>query len=473
MSTSVGYSMKTTQIGIRTGEEAGPYDGLPVATGSVVDGKFVVERIIGAGAMGVVVSAVHRELGMRVALKFLLPTVLRQYPDAVERFAREGQAAARVTCEHVVKVLDVARLASGVPYLVMELVEGEDLEAILARNERLPVDRAVDYIVQASVALAEAHVSGVVHRDLKPSNLFLAKRSDGTTIVKVLDFGISTINSETSPDTQTTIGTPLYMSPEQFTSANTVDQRSDVWALGMVLHELLTGEPAFLAGTVTEVCARILSSMPPPPASSRRPDVPAGLEVVIRRALAKKANDRYANVGEMARDLLPFAPPSARANLDRILRIFRTSGTWVPSAAPPSILELRDAYVRNPPSVAPTPLTEASAPRRLRGASRLAIALVASIVAVGSVGVVRRLNGAQRSVAVAPQVDGAPSLEALPALSVTEPPAPVETHAVAATVPAQPIAKWTVVRKDSRPAVRPKVTVAATAAPTDLYGGRK
>lgn len=476
------HTMKSTQVNVKLGNRA--FDGLPLATGTLIDGKYLVERVIGTGAMGVVVSALHRDLGLRVALKFLLPAVLEQHPGAVERFAREAQAAARVTCEHVVKVLDVARLPSGVPYIVMELVEGEDLEAVLMREVRLPLERAVDYIIQASVALAEAHVAGVVHRDLKPSNLFLARRADGSTIVKVLDFGISKISSDTSATAQaeTSVGTPLYMSPEQLTSSHTVDQRSDVWALGMVLHELVTGEPAFLAGSVTEVCARILGSMPPPPASSRRPEVPPGLEAVIKRALSKKTNERYANVGEMARELVPFAPATARASLDRILRIFRNSGTWVPSVAPPAVhLEmLRDAYRRMPPSVAPAPngapAQRETAPRRLRRTSRVAIAIVGGVAALGLVGLVRRASGGRPTerVEVVAYVDervSAPVSAHAAAPPATNAATVTATTATVAPSSASQRPQWTakkaVVRKETAAVASPKAPAG------NLYGGRK
>lgn len=444
-------------------------DGLPIAVGTLVDDKYVIERVIGIGAMGVVVSAIHRDLDTRVALKFLLPAVLAKHPEAIERFAREAQAAARVTCEHVVKVLDVARSPGGVPYIVMEFVEGEDLDTVLMRERQLPPELAVDYIIQASVAIAEAHVAGVIHRDLKPSNLFLAKRSDGTSVIKVLDFGISKLTSRTSLSqpgpSESRMGTPLYMSPEQLTNSETVDQRSDVWALGMVLHEFVTGEPAFLGSDVSEVCAKILSSLVPPRPSSIRPDLPLGLEAIITRALSKDPEKRYANVGELARDLSLFAPASARPNLDRILRIFRTSGTWVPSILPRSA----DAEIA---SVAPV----ARSARRLRSSAKLAVAFLAAVLALGMVGLLRSLTRSNPKVVTLVTVALAAPLTG-----------PIETIEGGTVAPApetatktprmEPAVKPVPAVKVAKPPPRTVHALTATPTPavavTDLYGGRK
>ncbi|HEX6765337.1 MAG TPA: serine/threonine-protein kinase, partial [Polyangiaceae bacterium] len=191
----------------------------PVQPGDVLADKYRVERVLGVGGMGVVVSAHHVHLKQRVALKFLLPD-LASNPNVVERFLREAQSASTIRSEHVVRVSDVGVLASGAPYMIMEHLEGSDLAKVLLERGRLPVTRAVDYVLQAMEALAEAHGAGIVHRDLKPSNLFLTERADGSPLIKVLDFGISKVtksdgdaSSRSLTRTAGLMGSPLYMSP--------------------------------------------------------------------------------------------------------------------------------------------------------------------------------------------------------------------------------------------------------------------
>jgi serine/threonine protein kinase len=194
-----------------------------VREGELLAGKYRVERVLGEGGMGVVVAARHVELDERVALKFLLPGTLGQ-PDAVARFLREARAAARIRSEHVARVTDVGTLETGVPYMVMEFLEGADLSRILREHGPLPIEDAVDYVVQTCEAIADAHALGIIHRDLKPANLMLVTRSDGGSCVKVLDFGISKVSGPgqdamAMTSTSTILGSPIYMSPEQMTSS--------------------------------------------------------------------------------------------------------------------------------------------------------------------------------------------------------------------------------------------------------------
>ena len=162
----------------------------PVKIGETLAGKYIVERVLGVGGMGVVVAAKHIHLGERVAIKFLLPNALAQ-PDVVERFLREGKAAAKMKSEHIARVRDTGTLDSGAPYLVMEYLDGHDLSAVLSEKGTFPMEVAVGYVLQACEALADAHAAGVIHRDLKPGNLFLTRKNDGTPVIKVIDFGIS------------------------------------------------------------------------------------------------------------------------------------------------------------------------------------------------------------------------------------------------------------------------------------------
>ena len=241
---------------------------LPLREGELIAGKYVVERVLGDGGMGVVVAAQHLELGERVALKFLRPEVA-EIPEARLRFMREARAAARIKGERVARVLDVGTLDDGLPFIVMEHLEGKDLGRLLETRGPLDVEDAVHYVLQACEAVAHAHAVGIVHRDLKPANLFLATSADGSPLVKVLDFGISKCTSvfarTLSPDLTTvnaSVGTPGYMSPEQARDAGNVDVRADVWGLGAVLYELLAGKPAFDGDNVPAIVMMIATEEP-------------------------------------------------------------------------------------------------------------------------------------------------------------------------------------------------------------------
>src|SRR5215216_337869 len=249
--------------------------------GDILAGKFRIERVHGVGGMGMVVSAMHIHLDERVAIKFLLPDALAN-AEAVARFGREARAAVKIKSEHVARVIDVGALETGAPYMVMELLRGNDLSVVIRDQGALPVHVAVQYVLQACEALAEAHAIGIVHRDLKPANLFLTSRADGSPCIKVLDFGISKVTNPSGSGsdmgmtrTQSIMGSPLYMSPEQMASAKDVDPRSDIWAIGTVLYELITGHVPFEAETMPQLCTLILHTDPPPPRSIR-PDVPEG-----------------------------------------------------------------------------------------------------------------------------------------------------------------------------------------------------
>jgi len=303
----------------------------PVREGEILAGKYRVERVLGQGGMGVVVAARHAELDELVALKFLLPEALSE-PEAVARFLKEARAAVRIKSEHVARVHDVGQLDSGAPYIVMEYLEGSDLGAILHTRGPLPVDDAVDYVLQACEAIANAHVLGIVHRDLKPSNLMLVSLSDGSACVKVLDFGISKIAARDGREsamnmtrTAAVLGSPLYMSPEQMMSAKDVDARTDIWALGTILYEILAGRPPFVADTLPALGV-LIATTPAEPIRDVRPDVAPGLEAVVARCLAKSRDERFANVAEVAEALAPFAPERSRVSIERTSRILQASG---------------------------------------------------------------------------------------------------------------------------------------------------
>ncbi len=306
-----------------------------ISPGTVLAGKFRVERVLGVGGMGTVVAATHLQLEELVAIKILLPEVGKS-PEAASRFEREARASVKIKSEHVVRVLDVAKLEDGTPYMVMEYLAGTDLNDLVHAQGALPVETAVLYLLEACEAIAAAHALGIVHRDIKPANLFLAQRGDGTSLVKVLDFGISKLSSTVSQrdasltKTNAVMGSPLYMAPEQMQSAKNADNRTDIWSLGCVLYELSTGRPPFLADTLPELCSKILTEPAPLP-SSLVPQIPHSLDPIILRCLEKLPANRYADVGQLAQALLPFCP-SASPTVERILR--RGSSSIPPEQRP-------------------------------------------------------------------------------------------------------------------------------------------
>jgi serine/threonine protein kinase/ABC-type phosphate/phosphonate transport system substrate-binding protein len=302
--------------------------------GAVIAGKYRVDRLIGHGGMGVVMAATHIELREQVALKFLHPTRADE-PSAVERFLREARAVVRLRSEHVARVLDVGRLEDGMPFMVMELLEGEDLGAVI-KKRGMTLEEAVEVILQACVGIAEAHAHGLVHRDIKPANLFLTRRTDGTTCVKVLDFGLVKLlggdSGENATGANELLGSPSYMSPEQIGSAAEIDARADVWSLACVFFEALTGKRPFHAPTLPEVVARVMQGEPTP-LRALMPQAPPRIEEVIREALVKDRSLRTSSVAAFAEALLPFAKKRDRLLVERINRILWHKS--VPSLVPP------------------------------------------------------------------------------------------------------------------------------------------
>jgi serine/threonine-protein kinase len=247
------------------------------------------------------------------------------------RFLREARAVVKLRGEHVVRVLDTGTLEHGMPYIVMELLEGRDLAAELAARGPLGIVEAVDWVLQACEGIAEAHATGIVHRDLKPANLFLTHRADHSPLIKVLDFGIAKmLDLARAPDysltkTSALMGSPHYMSPEQIRNAKSVDRRADIWALGIVLYELLAGSAPFSATAAPALLAQIVAD-PPRPLRPLRPDVPRGLEALINRCLEKDPARRFADVAELSRELSQFASHEGRASSERVSRISLNPG---------------------------------------------------------------------------------------------------------------------------------------------------
>lgn len=328
---------------------------LPAAIGDVIADKYRLERIVGAGGVGVVFAAEHLGLGERVAIK-LLQRSASQSKEALARFDREARALARVKSEHVARIMDIGSLPTGEPFMVMELLEGEDFAVMMKRRGKLPLAEAAEYVLQACEAVALSHGVGVVHRDLKPANLFLtsAKASESASsknVVKVLDFGISKLRGpndagrdQAMTQTMSVIGSPLYMSPEQMESPRDADERADVWSLGVIFYELLAGEAPFDAPTLPALCARICTAAPTP-LSTHGVQIPAGCERVLLRCLEKDPNKRYASVHALAtelRDALAFPSDAPESTGQRRLAWessppparHATTGEFISTAAP-------------------------------------------------------------------------------------------------------------------------------------------
>lgn len=292
------------------------------AVGDVLAGKYRVDKILGIGGMGMVVAATHLELDQRVALKFMLPGG-SEAPETAARFLREARAAGRLNSDHVCRVTDVGRFEGGAPYIVMEYLQGESFGALLRRRGPLRVSEAVDFVLQAIEGIAEAHANSIIHRDLKPDNLFLHKRNDGGVIVKVLDFGISKAAAiGVSTNTGDVMGSPAYMAPEQMESSRNVDQRADIWSLGVVLYQMVSGKPPFQGESLPLLCMHVVND-DPPPLDAIRGDLPDGFEAVVLRCLAKEPVDRFADVGELAQALAPFGPKNATTSASRIQVVLR------------------------------------------------------------------------------------------------------------------------------------------------------
>ncbi|HEX8790173.1 MAG TPA: serine/threonine-protein kinase [Polyangiaceae bacterium] len=350
-------------MGARAQDPSLPVQSAP-SQGDLIDGKYRVDRVLGQGAMGSVVAARHTLLDTDVAVKVLSSELLR-HDKAVERFMREARAVARLKSEHVARVMDVGALEGGQPYIVMELLEGEDLDRRLLRTGAFHVEQAVDYALQALEAVAHAHAAGVVHRDLKPANLFLTTAPDGREILKVLDFGVAKLHERSTDGSDpgnpgvltgehAAIGSPGFMAPEQVKCARDIDERADVWGMGAVLYELLTGQAAFNGDSVAEIFGAILHTEPTPPRRIR-PDIPAGLADAVMRCLCRGRELRFQSVAALAAAIEPYG---SGALVDYAARIARTleRSTRVSdpgrSSHPPSVIVTPDPMV---PRVVYTP----------------------------------------------------------------------------------------------------------------------
>ncbi len=329
------------------------FSGLPIpAKGTLLLGKYRVEGVIGIGGMGVVVAARHEHLNERVALKMLLPR-FAELTETRKRFQREAQAAYKLRSEHICRVIDAGELEDGTPFIAMEFLKGEDLAAELRKKKRLPIAEAVDYLLQACEALGEAHANDIVHRDLKPANLVIVTRKDATRCLKLIDFGISKVATDTSSELTNTygyLGSPSYSAPEQFASTRALTASGDLWSLGVILYELVCGKRPFdFASEGLAEMAAVIVATPAIPLSVRDPSVDPRFEQVVMKCLEKDPEDRYPRVRELAEALAPFASAPPDDLLGRLRR--HQPGSVQPSPARPS----HTVGPRTEPTPAPAP----------------------------------------------------------------------------------------------------------------------
>jgi serine/threonine protein kinase len=276
--------------------------------------SFQIGRVLGTGGMGTVVEATHMPSGRKIALKFLHDDLL-DHPTIPQRFAREVELATMLTTAHVARTFGLERTPQGTPFMIMELLDGRDLNGLIRSEGRLSPARASRLISQACEALEEAHARGIVHRDLKPENLFVTVSADGSDWVKVLDFGISKVMDGATPAAApkmpkltrvgTTVGTPEYMAPEQLRGAGDLDGSADVYSLGCVLYEALTGRRPFTAPRYEDL-VRLICNTDPTPLQQVRSDLPPAFCEVVMRAMARDRKARIQTARALREALAPW-----------------------------------------------------------------------------------------------------------------------------------------------------------------------
>jgi len=365
-------------------------------TGRVIGGNFKVEAFMGAGGMGAVFRARQLSLDREVAVKILLAPLAMER-EMLERFQREARAASNIGHPGIVQVIEMGYLQEGPPFMVMELLQGEDLRTKLSREGALPAHLAVPLMLQTCDALQAAHEKGIVHRDMKPDNIFLVYRAGAVPTIKILDFGLSKIKSADRKltNTGTLLGTPNYMAPEQVRGSEDVDHRADIYAAGIILYEMLTGRIAYDGPSVQSVLVSIMTQDPPPPRAVR-PDIPPALETVILKAIARNPADRYGSATQMAVDLARIAT-SMRIPISQMSLISMgastAEGATMQAAVPvPSPAQAGTVpYIATPPT--PPPLSAAAlsaagprpAGRKSRG-GLIALGIILGVIVLGVLG---------------------------------------------------------------------------------------
>ena len=397
--------------------------------GQILADKYRVDYQLGEGGMGIVLAVTHMHLGTQVALKLLRTEMA--HGAVVDRFLREARASAQLRSENVCRVSDVGVLEGGIPYIVMEMLVGQDLMAVLRTNGPLPVTVAAEYILQSCVGVAEAHAAGIVHRDLKPGNLMWTQRPDGTTLIKVLDFGVAKAPEGVNfslTQTSNIIGSPGYMSPEQLKSSKDVDARSDIWSLGIMLYELVSGRPPWNGDSITELALRVAMD-PMPPLVGVGP-----FEVVIARCLEKDPAKRFQDVAQLAAALAPFAGVAGESLAAAVARVLHGARVSLPSVpqpgmqSTPTTLRGANGVITGAPMAARTWKLPAAIGL---GAATAAIAGFVAFRGNGSV--------ATSSAAAPPEPIIAPAPPPPPVPIPTLPPAIVTPPAVAPPAPKHPV----------------------------------
>ena len=432
-------------------------------------GEYEVLGRLGVGGMGVVYEALHIHLEQKVALKFVLPEVLAN-DLSKERFLREARAAVRLKSEHVARVLDVGTLETGEPFQVMELLVGCDLSTLTKQQRPFRIADAAEYVLQACEAIIEAHALGIVHRDLKPQNLFITYRVNGAPLVKVLDFGISKTTGPAAAgvvsltQSSTVLGSPLYMAPEQMRSARNVDVRGDVWSLGVILYELLTGRVPFDGESMTELCLKVVNEPPRAP-KELRADLPDALVKIVTRCLEKDPNNRFPNVAMLAEALEPFSASAERGTTDRTWRSLVNTADQldIPSSVFDESLDVSSSPLPAGGTLATFGGTKNSKPapkieKRTFGGG--VVAGVAMAAVLGTAGFFMRPRAAMAPSPPPPEVTTVVSAPVPSPLGTTAPPPPANASAapVKATAP--------VVAHKAKPTASASPVASMTATPT-------
>ncbi len=367
-------------------QPTGAFGEVLVVPGTILGGKYEVDEIIGEGGMGIIARATNIDLHTTVAVKILQPKLVHD-EIALARFLQEARGVSKLRSPHIVQMLDVNSHPPEPPFMVMELLSGEDLDSMVVRRGKLPAKYVIELVLQACAGVSVAHAARILHRDLKPANLFLSRQDNGSCILKVLDFGL--MKAAPSADVKLTqpndiFGSPSFMSPEQI-SGETLDERTDIWALGAILFELVTGVPAFGAETIPQTLVNI-ATREPPAVSSLVDDVPLALEAIIGRCLAKERTARFRNVAELCAVLEPLRSP---VDLPALLSGAPLTRSAAPLGDPAATLDEPLARERET-----TEVRVRRKPARLRGV--LVLALFGAIVG-GVIGLVVYSSKSDRS----------------------------------------------------------------------------
>ncbi len=435
----------------------------PLKPGDRVAEKYVLEKELGRGGMGIVFLAEDTDLERHVAIKVLLEEHVTDQ-GAVTRFLREAKASVKIQSEHVARVYETGRLPSGVPFIVMEYLLGQDLADRLELKGAMSEAQIADVVLQACEALAEAHAAGIVHRDLKPANLFLARRPDGTEVLKILDFGISKIStSSVLTKSQTLVGSPYYMSPEQLESAQDVDARADIWAAGVIMYELSTGQRPFEGNSLAALCVTVLNASPKP-LDVVKPSITPEFAAMVARCLQKKREQRFQNVGELANVLEALRGPEVKSGAaERVTKVLQNART-----VPDIPRRESDPAAERSSSWAQT--NREATTQQVRGRRVLLASVV--IVAAAGVGVVlgqlaQREPGTEAALGTPPQAEAPRPTEGAVSTSAAFVSAPSTSAEVAPAVVRDPEA----VADAAEAGPQESAASAASAAPAAVVGG--